>query len=267
MPASPQRRSVPFFSRTPVFTRAEYATAVGRVPGDPVVSAMLAQHLGAGNIRRIARGVFASVPSYGDPASWPVDPFQGASRLRKDGVIAYHAALELHGTAYTVGGMMQVMSFGQPRVIRTPLFSCRFVRPPGGRLPEDAVETRPRRGLSLRVTTLERTLADSFDRYDLAGGYDELFSSLDLVWALNAPALVRHALSLGNAAAIGALGFWLERERGQFQVSASELDALRAATPKRPRYALGARPGTGRLAHGWNVILPEQVVKPGWGNL
>ena len=51
--------SAPFFSAHPVFSRAEYAAAVGRRPQDKVVTVMLTQHLHAGNIRRIARGVFA----------------------------------------------------------------------------------------------------------------------------------------------------------------------------------------------------------------
>ena len=46
--------------------RAEYVAAVGREPGDRVVTAMLAQHLKAGNFRRIAREVFASVPKRAD---------------------------------------------------------------------------------------------------------------------------------------------------------------------------------------------------------
>ena len=56
--------SAPFFSAHPVFSRAEYATAVNRRPQDRVVTAMLAQHLQAGNIRRVARGVFASDNSW-----------------------------------------------------------------------------------------------------------------------------------------------------------------------------------------------------------
>lgn len=49
--------SAPFFGAHPVFRRAEYAAAVGHAPGDRVVTAMLAQHLKASNIRRIAREV------------------------------------------------------------------------------------------------------------------------------------------------------------------------------------------------------------------
>ena len=101
--------SAPFFSSHPVFRRAEYAYAVGRDRSDKVVSAMLAQHLQAGNIRRIAREVFASVPKHARAQSWPVDRFLAASRLRPGGVIAYHSALELHGYAYTVWHEVQVL--------------------------------------------------------------------------------------------------------------------------------------------------------------
>ena len=93
--------SAPFFSATPVFTRADYARAVGRAPADKTVTAMLSQHVKAGNIKRIARGLYASVPKHADPATWWVDRFLLASRLRPDAVIGYHSALELHGYAYT----------------------------------------------------------------------------------------------------------------------------------------------------------------------
>ena len=132
--------SAPFFSAHPVFRRAEYAAAVGRKPGDRVVTAMLAQHLKAGNIRRIAREVFASVPKHADASSWPVDRFLAASRLRPGGVIAYHSALELHGYAYSEGYDVQVIAPGEPRVFEADGMTCRFVKP----LPGSPVRPHPR---------------------------------------------------------------------------------------------------------------------------
>ena len=85
----PRLVSAPFFSARPVFGRAEYAAAVGRQSNDKVVTAMLAQHLQAGNIKRIARGVFASVPKHADADKWSVDRFLAASHLRCGVVIAY----------------------------------------------------------------------------------------------------------------------------------------------------------------------------------
>ena len=47
----------PFFDATPVFSRAEYAAAVGLLSNDKVVTEMLTQHLEAGNIKRVVRGL------------------------------------------------------------------------------------------------------------------------------------------------------------------------------------------------------------------
>ena len=118
----PRLVSAPFFSARPVFGRAEYAAAVGRQSNDKVVTAMLAQHLQAGNIKRIARGVFASVPKHADADKWSIDRFLAASRLRRGGVIAYHSALELYGCAYTEGQEVQVIAPGSPN---TPLIHAR----------------------------------------------------------------------------------------------------------------------------------------------
>ena len=258
--------SAPFFSAHPVFDRAEYAAAVGRRPDDKVVTAMLAQHLHAGNIKRIARGVFASVPKHADSAKWSVDRFLAASRLRRGGVIAYHSALELHGCAYTEGHEVQVTAPGEPGVLETADFLCRFIKPPRGFTPKtgglaDGVMVVDRMGLDVRVTTLERMIADLFDRYDLAGGADELFNSLDLVARVDAAALVHYASILGNATAAGALGYWLEREQERLGIESAALQKLRAMAPRQVRYALGAKPGKGRTATGWNVILPLALIE------
>ena len=262
----PRLVSAPFFSAHPVFRRAEYAAAVGREPGDRVVTAMLAGHLKAGNIRRIAREVFASVPKHADARTWPVDRVLAASRLRPGGLIAYRSALELHGYAYTEGNEVQVVAPGEPRTFRADGLACRFVRPPRGFPGPDGtaksgVTAVDRLGLEVKATTPERTVADLFDRHDLAGGAEELFDSLDLVARVDAGALVRHARARGNAAAAGALGFWLERERERLGVPRRALEELRALAPSRPRYALGAGPGSARTAGHWNVILPVDVVE------
>ncbi len=263
----PRLVSAPFFSARPVFNRAEYAAAVGRRPNDKVVTAMLAQHLRAGNVKRVARGVFASVPKHADSDNWSVDRFLAASRLRRGGVIAYHSALELHGCAYTEGHEVQVIAPGESGVVETSGFSCRFVKAPRGLARKngslaDGVTAVDRMGLDVRVTTIERTIADLFDRHDLAGGAEELFNSLDLVARVDAAALVRHASALGNATAAGALGYWLEREQDRLGAESAALKKLHALAPRQARYALAAKPGEGRTAAGWNVILPVEVMEP-----
>ncbi len=262
IPASPPGGSRAFFSAHPVFRREEYARAVDRNPSDPVLSAMLSQHLKAGNLRRIARGVFASVPPHAKGGHWAADRYLAASRLKADAIIAYHSALELQGAAYTDMPGVQALTRSGPVVFKTPDFSCRFVNAPRGFDPPRDVTTLDRAGLPVRVTTLERTLVDVFARPDLAGGAEELRDSLALVLRVSSTALLRALETLGNAAAAAALGWWLEREQQRLGITTATLEAVRALRPKHPQYALGATPGAAVSARGWNILLPQVLVSP-----
>ena len=261
----PRLISAPFFCTHPVFDRGEYAAAVGRATGDPTVSAMLAHHLRAGNIQRIARGAFASVPAPVVGTKWRPDRFLAAAVLRRRRcVVAYHSALELHGCARSLWqSTLQVIAPGRPEFASLPLFHCWFVRPPRGFDPADGVAVVPCRGVDVRVTTVERTVADVFARPRLAGGWEELLRSLELIHQLDCLETARHMRSLGNAAAAGALGFWMERARDFLDARGLDaaLEELRQMAPRQARYALGARPGEGRLIRGWNVILPADAAR------
>ena len=246
-----------FFSSHPVFRREEYAAAIGRRADDKVLSAMLTQHLKAGNIRRVARSVFAAVPPHADAATWVVDRFLAASKLKPDAVIAYHSALELHGCSYTDTPDVQAITAGDPTVFEAKDFSCRFAKRPSGFVPNRDVGVTDRVGLDVRVTTLERTIVDLFDRHDLAGGAEELFNSLALVQRLKTDVLVRQVRGLKNAAAAGALGWWLEREQTRLGVPNATLINLRALRPKHPQYALGAKPGDAKSIGAWKVLVPN----------
>lgn len=144
-------------------------------------------------------------------------------------------------------------------------FACRFVSRPRRRSPSEGVTTVERHGLAVKVTTLERTLVDLFDRYDLAGAAEDLFRSLDVVAEgkepLDIEAVVGFAKRLSNATATGALGYWLDHERHRLGVTDAALEDLRSLAPRHARYALGATPGYGRAGTGWNVILPPDIVE------
>ena len=208
-----------------------------------------------------------------------MDRFLAASRLRSRAVIAYRSALELHGhgCATARANEVQLIARGEPGLVEMAQFACRFVSPPSHHSPSEGVTSIHRQGLAINVTTLERTVVDLFDRYDLAGGAEELFRSLDLVVdrgqgvhidaaidfeaVVNFEALVGFARRLDNAAAAGALGYWLEHERHRLRVTDAALEDLRSLAPRHARYALGATPGHGRSAGKWNVILPAVIIE------
>lgn len=253
-----------FFAAVPVFGRAELARAVGRHPSDRAITELLKYRLRSGSIRRIARGVFASAPKGTRAVTENIDRFLAASRLRIGAVIAYRSALELHGCTQTETSEVQLIARGEPGLVATNSFACRFVSPPRHHSSNEGLTTVNRQGLAITATTLERTLVHVFDRYDLAGGAEDLFRSLDLVVEREDPldlgALVEFAGGCGNATAIGALGYWLDRERSRLRVSDAVIENLRSLAPRHTRYALGATPGQGRAATGWHVILPADII-------
>ncbi|HEX4268030.1 MAG TPA: hypothetical protein VHY36_09100 [Steroidobacteraceae bacterium] len=261
---APPPSSPTFFSATPVFGRVEFAKAFGRRPGDRAVTDLLKYHLRVGNIRRIERGVFASVSKDARPGAGSVDRFLAASRMRTGAVIAYRSALELHGCAVAPSNEVQLIASGEPGLIETADFACRFICRPRHHSSRADVTTVDRQSLPVSVTTFERTLMDLFDRYDLVGGAEDLFRCLDVVVerevSFEIEAVVDFARRLGNATAAGALGYWLDREQHRLGVTETALEDLRSLAPRHARYALGATPGQGRAATGWNVILPTEIV-------
>lgn len=257
----PKLISQPFFAANAVFTRAEYAEAVGRTSTDAVVSSMLAHHLRAGNISRVARGVYASVPPHLSAATYRADPFLAATRLRKDAVIAYHGALNLHGCCYSITTRMQAISKGKPATVYGRDIYCQFVHPPRGFNPSDSIVTFTRYGLEVRCTTIERTIVDVVDRYHFTGGADEIFNSLDFVPRVDFSALLTHVRTLGKAVVAGVIGYWLERYQEDLRVPDHVLQELDAMKPSQARYAMGTKPGYGKLAKTWNVYLPFEIVE------
>ena len=59
-----------------------------------------------------------------------IDRFAAASKLRPDGVLGFHSALELHGVAYSEFSEVQLISAGRAELVDLPFSACRFIAPP-----------------------------------------------------------------------------------------------------------------------------------------
>ena len=254
-----------FLSAHPVFTRAEFAAAFGRPASSASVTSLLKHHLKVGNIKRLSREVFAAVPAHLSAEHLMVDRFAAASKLRPDGVLGYHSALELHGAAYSEFNQVQLIRRGRPALADLPFGPCRFVNPPKPLL--DAGRTdyltvaMDRLGLSIKVTAIERTLVDVLHRPDIAGGTEEVLQSLDLVRYLDPEKVAEYVELLGIRSLASLAGWWLERRRSALGVPENALNRLHALRPRSKHYALGAKPGDAVLVEPWRVLLPPRAVE------
>ena len=155
-----------FFARRPVFTYKEFASFLDSDGPRSVKTrdSLLAHHTKTGRILRVRRGLYASIPLGISTESWPVDTFLLAGNMSDDSVLAYHTALEFHGKAHSVWNEFFFLTGKDIRSLTFRGSKFKAVRFPKALVREGreffAVDQAERIGLSLRVTSLERTLVD-----------------------------------------------------------------------------------------------------------
>lgn len=256
-------KTAAFFAAHSVFTRKEFADAMKHSSAAATVASLLGHHLRTGHIKRVSREVFSTVPAHIPAERWVFDRFTAASKLREDGVLGYHSALELHGIAHAEFSEVQVISAGRPGSLGLPTGPCRFLRPATALIRQGKFNyqtvTMDRLGVTIRLTGVERTVVDVLRRPEISGGVDEVMQSLDLVQYLDPGKVVDYAVLLGNRTLAAIAGWWLERRRTVVEVPEKLLARLHALLPRSKHYCLGAKPGDAVLNEHWRVLLPKRI--------
>lgn len=260
--------SIEFLERHPTFTHQEFVDARAK-RGTTLRTAdnLLAMHLARGRIVRIRRGLYSTVPRGVDPERAPVDPYLVAAKLTPDAVVAYHAALQFHGKAYTIWRRFHYLTCRRARPSSFRGMEFVPVQFPAAvrRLPDlggGVVEARYGGGI-VRVTSLERTLVDVLDAPARSGGWEEIWRSLEMVEFFDLDEVVRYTHELGSALTAARVGLFLELHREELMAEEPHLEALRELAPAQPRY-LDAHRETGRLISRWNLIVPHRVLERSW---
>ncbi len=227
---------------------------------------LLAYHLREGHFVRIRRGLFAVVPPGFTPEDCPIDPYLIAAKSADDAVLAYHTALEVHSKAHSVFGRFFFLSNGslRPTQFRGYTFQCvqfqKSLRVKGKQ--EFATTMVNRGGLSIRVTSLERTMVDLLDRPDLGGGWEEVWRSLGSVEYYDVDLVTSYVALLNKKTIAAKVGYFLQQHSEQLMIEDRSLDFLRKMRPKQPHYM--QRGEGGKLVSEWNLIVPFSLVSRTW---
>jgi predicted transcriptional regulator of viral defense system len=261
-----------YFDRHPVFRFDDFAAAhaAGGRRSRQTTASVLKQHVAAGRLLHLRRGLYASVPRGADPERHPVDPYLLATQLAPDGVVAYHAALQFHGKAYSLWNRYHYLTRGRQR--RFAFGDQEFVpvqAPAALRdLPDlgGGVVERPHAGGVVRVTTLERCLVDVLDAPERNGGWEEVWRSLEMVEFFDLDAVLAYTRALGSALTAARVGYFLEQHSDALMVEDEHLKAFRDLAPGQPRY-LDARRESGKLVKDWNLVVPERVLTRSWAEV
>jgi predicted transcriptional regulator of viral defense system len=262
---------VDFFASHPVFSRDEFVHFQKQrgAPSVETANFHLKRYLAVGRIGRIKRGVFFSVGPGETADRASLDFLLVASRLAPDAVLAYHTALEAHGYAQSLFERLYFLTTSKTKPVTFRGRHFVPVLPPAPlRRKRKALTLSTeveRRGLSCRVTTLERTLVDVLDRPDLAGGLEEVWRSLANVPLFDLDVVVDYVRLCAQATLAAKVGFFLEQHQQALGVPREALERLRRLRPKQPHY-LDRRLG-GKLTPGWNLLVPTPALTGEWGRV
>jgi predicted transcriptional regulator of viral defense system len=257
-----------FLATHPVFALQEAVAELAPTKSQRAMVDRLKHHVKRGTIKKVSRGIYASVPPGLDPGKFMPDPFLVGNALRTDAVFSHHSALELLGVSHTVWNSITIFSARQRKALSSGgvKFSV-LPNPPqllaqGGALAgTNKVE---RRGILLTVAGPERTLVEGFRRPTLAGGTEELVNSAAVFPVLDITLLEKILMCYKTARVWAAAGWFLERFRREFHVPESFLATCERQKPGVPQYLeRGSRGGT--LVKRWNLILPNSISRAAEG--
>ncbi len=224
-----------------------------------------------GRIIPVRRGLYAVVRHGNSPDSSPVDPFLLASKMTRDAVLAYHTALEFHGKAYSVFTRLHYLSRHKSQPLKFRSYEIKGVPFPRPLIATGkemfGVETSSRSGVEVRVTGLERTMADVLDRPELTGSWEEIWRSLESVEFFDLNQLVKYVELLGNATTAAKVGFFLDQHRESLMVEETHLEPLRKLLSRQPHYLIRGKRKGSKWVKDWNLMVPAEILDRTWSEV
>lgn len=222
----------------------------------------LKHHSKRGRLKRITRGVYATVPPGVDPGQHRPDPFLVAVTVRPDAVFSHHSALELLGVGHSTWKRCTVWTASRRTPLRFEGDVISFLEHPKplrdralAHLGTRRVEWRAR---LLTATGPERTLIEGFRKPSLTGGIEGLVESAAGFPVLDLELLEQLLLVYDMRYLWAAAGWFLETYEETFHVPEALLARFERQRPASPQYLVRASRG-GTLSKRWNLVLPSTV--------
>lgn len=259
-----------FLRSHPIFTYDTFVEAMqGAGSKNPLtIRNKLNQHISQAHIIRIRRELFAAIPYGAEAERYPINPFLITGYLAPDAVIAYHTALAFYGLTYSSSYRFIYLTEHQTKILSFRQETYQPTLFPKALLIKNAanayVNTEDVQGLTVRVTSKERTLVDLMDRPNLGGGWEEIWRSLDLINRFKIDDIIRYTLLLDNATTIAKVGLYLEQRQPELKVSEKQLEQLQAHRPASPHYLTLDHQEKSQYIARWNLMVPLSLIHHRW---
>lgn len=204
--------------------------------------------------KRIKGGLYYLIPFEQRDQPWQPDVLIVGSKISKDYYFSHAAAFAIFG----------ILSAPPPRIpITVPK---RFRRFKYGIFNFYPVETQhffgfkdmDYKGITVKVSDMERTFIDALTRLDLSGGVIGAFRNLSLLGFINYPLLMEYLDKIGKRSTMVRCGFALDFFRERWEIDKSVVSELKKRAKAGPVYYLDRDipKGMGKLVKDWNLIIP-----------
>lgn len=238
--------------RLRIFSLCEFMEAAR--DGNPLQTCKLLQRWQQqGLVVQVRRNLYCMVDlSTGQPLC---DKYEIGSHLSESSYISYHSALEFHGLAHQPFNEVFVSSllrFNSFRFDDVDYAYCSTSCTMG-------VE-EPKGNTFVRVTDVERTLLDCFDRLDRAGGIEELLHCMEGIVMLDEEKLKTYLAAFNKAFLYQKTGYLLERIKEQTHISGSFLDLCRQKGTKSVKW-LTNNDESDTFVNRWRLYVPRVLTE------
>jgi predicted transcriptional regulator of viral defense system len=236
--------------------------------GDRSLESLLRYYQRSGRIDSIRQGVYAVLPKSYRGTQAVVDPLLVAGRCVRDAVIVNHSALEFHGLAYSQFRTFTFQTRSAAR--RFDYRGASFVplTPPRAleRADNELLETMTgeRRGLTVTVSTIERTLVDVINAPRWSGNWEEVWRALGSIEYVDPLRIQKYLRALSNATTAARVGWFLDSHRERFMLDEEHLQGLHEMQPSKPVYLDRNHTGPTRFVRSWNLVVPTYIAEGGW---
>lgn len=217
------------------------------------LQSMIRDNLGK-YIKNVKKGLYYTLPQDVPPETYLIDKFLVANKLAPDAVIAYHAALELHGAAYSVFNTAHVLTSKHFKTFVFQGITYQAVL----RSHNFGIEKIKREAADVSCTDRERTVIDGLDRIKYAGGLEEYLKSIEMFPYINFEK-IEHYLNLYNKKALYAkVGFILSLMEKRWEFPERYKNRFKAKL-SRMTYYLTDKGQASELNKEWNLMIPKKL--------
>lgn len=225
---------------------------LGKIQKSSASAKMLMQnYMSRGLVSSVRRNLFAA----NDLATGLPIPtrYEIGSRITPTSYISYHSALEYHGFAQQLGFVVYVASKKKFRPFSFNDYDYQYCQS----FMEEGV-INPMTDTLVSVTNVERTIVDCVDRIDLAGGWEEMLSSLEMIYRPDFTLIELYLKKYGKKTLYAKMGLMAEYFSLQWNTP-KEFITKCSEICKRHLSYFTAKEESRAYNKTWNIYVPQSM--------